>query len=152
MDHTASGHRRRGPRALLGLALALLALGACKKDSSAPEVAAERFVAHVARGDARAIWDSLTEGAQARLRARHEALVEATGGDRDPEAIVEGLHLEALGEAETPVVVSPLGDRVTVRLSSPRGSTDLELVRDGAGWKVDLTLTSSVADEDPQGQ
>ena len=130
---------------------AALPLAACNKDVGSPEVAAERFFARVRAKDHRAIWDSLSKDARQRLRDRHAKLVEATGDADDPEAIIDALGLVALSESKTPVIVSPLGDRVTVRLSGPRGSTDLHLVREGPDWKVDLTatLTSSVADEHP---
>lgn len=129
----------------------LLAAPACKKDEASPEAAAERFLRQVRAQDARGIWGSLTDDARTQLRDRHATLAEATGDAAEPEAIIAALGLTALSEAKTPVVVSPLGDRVTVRASSPRGSTDLHLVRVGTGWKVDLlrSLTSSVADENP---
>ncbi len=128
----------------------LLSLAGCKTDSASPEAAAERFFNHVRMRDSDAVWDALSEGSQSKLRDRHQAL-SATTGD-DPTAILSSLKLNALGAQEKPVVVSPLGDQVIVRLSGPRGSTDLHLVRQGPAWKVDLWRSLSLGDQDPQGQ
>lgn len=125
---------------------------ACKTDAGSPEAASERFFTHVRMRDSEAVWADLSTESQTQLRDRHETLRAITGDAGDPDAILGALGLVALGEQKTPVVVSPLGDRVTVRLSGPRGSTDLFLVRQGPDWKVDLWRTLSLADQDPQGQ
>lgn len=138
-------------RSLPLLIALILAFSACKRDETSPEATAERFFANVRAKDATSIWNGLTDDSRKQLRDRHEALAEATGDPVDPKAIVAGLGLTALADGKNPVVVSPLGDRVTVRTSGPLGSTDLHLVREGGTWKVDLmrSLTSSVTNEHP---
>lgn len=133
------------------LAVLMLSFG-CNTKAVSPEDAAETFFRHINRGNSDAIWASLTSDSQRRLTDRHELVRVPTGADASPRAILGSLSLFPLGQHGTPTVVSPLGDRVTVRLSGPRGNTDLYLVREGPDWKVDLWRVLSLGDENAQGQ
>ncbi|MCA9552778.1 MAG: hypothetical protein KC933_22280 [Myxococcales bacterium] len=132
-------------RPLFTLALLALALNlGCAKPEPTPEEAAARFLATVRAGQARQVWGMLTASSQADLTARYQALQAAQGAQEKPgEApspvdVLRSFGLNALGSARNPVVASPLGDHVVVRLTGARGSTDLHLLREQGGWKVDL--------------
>ncbi len=133
------------------LAILVLSFG-CKTEVVSPEDAAETFFTNVSRGNDDAVWASLTADSQRQLTDRHATQLAHGGKSLSATTILGSLSLFPLGQHNPPTVVSPLGDRVTVRLSGPRGNTDLYLVREGPDWKVDLWRVLSLGDENAQGQ
>lgn len=131
------------PRPLvLALAGALvLSLGGCDDAPKGPEEVAERFMALTQAGGPKAraaAWALLTPAAQETLRARARALAEAAGESpkEDGAQILARLDLEVVASPGTATVVSPPGERATVRFSGGSGKLHLERV-DGR-WRVDL--------------
>jgi hypothetical protein len=134
------------------LALTLVAaLAGCQEPEPTPEDAAARFGAYVRAGQLREVWGLLTEASRAELSARHQALLDAqgrpaAGAAPDPVEILNSFGLSTLGAAKAPVIASPLGEHVVVRVAGPRGSADLHLRREDGAWKVDLMRSLAPVD------
>lgn len=125
------------------LAVALSLAGGCRQAADQPEQALERFLAAVAAGRADEAWGALSSASKAALLARHEALARAGGRDATAaspaETLFEELDLRLLAQPESVVVVSPLGNTVTLRVTVKDGpSTEIRMVREERGWSVDL--------------
>ncbi len=121
------------------LAGLLLASG-CQK-AGTPEGAYLAFAEASERGDAAAAFGALSTPAQNELRARAEAASKASGGSikADPAALVFTFtgRPSGISNART---LSVEGDRAVVEVTANGSTARVPMVREQAGWKVDLPL------------
>ena len=124
-------------------AAVVAAILGCPAEPETPESRVRVFMTDVSRGDDDRIVASLSSERLEWLEARWRKL--HSDPDPGPEALLSTTRLTALGPVETVVLVSPPGDRATVRVTVEGGaSTEIRLVRE-QGWRVDLPRTLSVA-------
>jgi hypothetical protein len=134
-----------------------LALAACRPAPDSPQSVLEGFLADLEYGRAQSAWKRLAPDSQAWLETRWLELRRAEAPDREPKAPEPGallfdlLDLTLLQAPESVAVVSPPGDRVTLRVSVEGGrSAEVRLVRHDDRWKVDLVSTLQL-DRSPTG-
>lgn len=132
-----------GPLAL-ALSAALLAglASGCNNQRETPEDALRRFISDVKQHRLQQAWGALSTASKADLEERAKALADAAGdkSERKPERLlVEQLELLVLRSPESISVASRLDKDVVLRVSVEGGeSANVHMVREGAGWKVDL--------------
>ncbi|MCK6551547.1 hypothetical protein L6R52_37280 [Myxococcota bacterium] len=143
--HTEASSRRRLARrshllALAGLALATAA--ACRPAAPTPEETLRTFLGDLRGGRPDSAWAALSEATKKTLEERHAALAAASGRPAEPrpaKLLYDELGVMTLSVPESIAVVSPPGHEVTLRVTVKDGrSSDVRLVREGSGWKIDL--------------
>lgn len=132
------------PSATPLLLLALLALGGCNRDRyDTPEHAYTSFHRKVQRREFSKAYAALSEQTRAALASRAEAVAQASGGAVKPEP-------QALFFANVPPpadvtgvkLMRSEGDAAVVQvLSSSNPPSEVRMVREPSGWKVDLTAS-----------
>jgi len=116
-----------------------IAASACAEVQT-PEGALEAFLEDAQRGRwARAAERVSADGLEW-LRSRHAALHgEAEAKAADPEALFDAVGLQVEQAPDSIVVVSPMGQRVTLRATVDEGrSAEFPMVEEDGTWKVDL--------------
>ncbi|MBJ6759382.1 hypothetical protein JGU66_01320 [Myxococcaceae bacterium JPH2] len=132
------------------LLLVLLALGGCSVGQpDTPMKAYRTFHGHAQRGlsqrdeqDLQKAYAALSQGTQQTLAKRAQQVSEASGGTVKPEPL-------ALFFANVPPppdvtevsLVRQEGDEATVLVRSSGGTSEVRMVREPSGWKVDLSAS-----------
>ncbi len=142
----------------LGLSLILPAT-ACRKQTPGPEETLEQFISSLSSRRAKQAYGMLSEDSRKQLKARRDRLAKAAGIEAkyDPfQMLFQDMDLVVLGSPGKPVVVSPVGDRMRLRVplktegmkeGQPMASAEFDVVKEAGAWKVDLAgaLTSTSA-------
>ncbi len=118
-------------------------LGACAQAVESPEDVLESFLQEVSFGRLDKAAERLSRSTRDALSRRYHEMRERTGlPPKEPEPadlLSEGLDLTVLNSAESIVVVSPLGDSVTLRATVEGGaSAEVFMVREDGAWRIDL--------------
>jgi hypothetical protein len=123
------------------LLLALLALGGCDRPSSMPpDKAYQAFLEHVRRGDEKKAWAVLSQPTQEALKARAEAAAKASGGavKADPVAFFFA-NVPPPADVTEVSLLSEAGDVAEVGVVASNVESQVRMVREPSGWKLDLT-------------
>jgi hypothetical protein len=123
------------------LLLALLALGGCNRPRYDTPVEAYRtFHRHAQRGDARAAYASLSQPTQQVLQERARAVAQASDGVVRADAMTFFFaNVPPPVDVTEVTLLSEEGDVATVGVVSSAGMSQVRMVREPSGWKVDLT-------------
>ena len=123
------------------LLLALLALGGCNRPSyTTPDKAYQSFLEALRRGDEKTAWSSLSQPTQEALKARAEAAAQASGGavKADPVAFFFATVPPPADVTEVSLLREE-GDVAEVGVVSSNVKSQVRMVREPSGWKIDLT-------------
>ncbi|WNG34511.1 hypothetical protein F0U60_13275 [Archangium minus] len=123
------------------LLLALLALGGCNRPSyETPVKAYQTFHRAVQRGDEKTAYAVLSQPTQEALKARAQAAADASGGavKADPVAFFFA-NVPPPADVTEVSLSSEEGDVAKVTVVSSNGKSQVRMVREPAGWKIDLT-------------
>jgi hypothetical protein len=128
--------------ALAAAALAAAVLGrSCAVAAPGPEAAVRALVQAARAGDRRAVWELLSPDTQARLTEGARRATDLVGSSRR----YRPLDLISIGSSEDvppPIEIRTLsqaGDRATVEIISAGEPAQIQLVRVGRRWTIDLT-------------
>ncbi|MFL5356811.1 hypothetical protein [Archangium sp.] len=131
----------RLPPAMSLLLLALLALAGCNRPNyETPVKAYQSFLQSAQRGDDKKAYAALSQPTQELLQARAQAAATASGGavKADPVAF----FFANVPPPADVTQVSPSGEEggvATVSVKSSNGTSQVRMVREPTGWKIDLT-------------
>jgi hypothetical protein len=123
------------------LLLALLALGGCKRPSyTTPDKAYQAFLEHLRQGDEKKAYAVLSQPTQEALKARAEAAAKASGGavKADPLAFFFA-NVPPPADVTEVSLLSEEGDVAVVGVVSSNVKSQVQMVREPSGWKIDLT-------------
>lgn len=123
------------------LLLALFTLGGCNKANyETPESAYESFLNHVKLGEDRKAYAVLSQPTQQALQTRAEAAAKASGGavKADPVAFFFA-NVPPPADVSKVSLSSMEGDVAKVSVNSSSGTSQVRMVREPTGWKIDLT-------------
>ncbi|PTL78557.1 DUF4878 domain-containing protein [Vitiosangium sp. GDMCC 1.1324] len=123
------------------LLLALLALGGCNRTSyDTPEKAYKSFLQAVQRGDEKAAYAVLSQPTQEALKARAQAAADASAGavKADPVAFFFA-NVPPPADVTEVTLSSQEGDVAKVSVVFSNGKSQVRMVREPTGWKIDLT-------------
>jgi hypothetical protein len=123
------------------LLLALLALGGCDRSSSMPpDKTYQAFLEHVRRGDEKKAYAVLSQPTQEALKARAEAAAKASGGavKADPVAFFFA-NVPPPADVTEVSLLSEEGAVAEVGVVSSNVKSQVRMVREPSGWKIDLT-------------
>jgi hypothetical protein len=123
------------------LLLALLTLGGCGRTGyDTPDKAYKSFHAHARNGEYKAAWGVLSKPTQDALQQRAQAAAQASGGavKADPLAFFFA-NVPPPADVTEVTLASEEGDVATVGVVSSSGKSQVRMVREPSGWKVDLT-------------
>ncbi|WP_375767307.1 hypothetical protein NR798_37365 [Archangium gephyra] len=123
------------------LLLAMLALGGCNRPSTTtPDKAYQAFLEALRRGDEKTAWSVLSQPSQEALKARAEAAAKASGGavKADPVAFFFA-NVPPPPDVTGVSVLSEEGDVAEVEVVSSNVKSQVRMVREPSGWKIDLT-------------
>lgn len=129
----------RRPLSLL-LPLVLAALAACNRAPTGPVDTYRAFHARVKKGQAREAYALLSEPTQQALDARARAMGQALGSQEPPDpAALLFANARPPGDVTEITLVREEGSAATVRVVSSGAPSDVRMVREPSGWKLDLT-------------
>lgn len=131
----------RLPTATTLLLLALLALGGCNRANyETPVNAYKSFLQSAQRGDDKKAYGALSQATQDQLQARAEAAARASGGavKADPVAFFFA-NVPPPADVTEVSLSSEEGDVAKVSVKSSNGTSQIRMVREPTGWKIDLT-------------
>jgi hypothetical protein len=123
------------------LLLLLLALGACNRPSyETPVKAYQTFHRAAQRGEYKAAWSALSKPTQEALQARAQTVAQSSGGAvrADPVAFFFA-NVPPPADVTEVSLLKEDGDVAAVSVVSPSGKSQVRMVREPSGWKVDLT-------------
>jgi hypothetical protein len=123
------------------LLLALLALGGCDRTSNkTPDKAYQGFLENLRRGDEKSAYATLSQPTQEALKARAQAAAQASGGavKADPVAFFFA-NVPPPADVTEVSLLSEEGDVAEVGVVSSNGKSQVRMVREPSGWKIDLT-------------
>jgi hypothetical protein len=130
---------------ILALGSAVSALDACAENKAQPEDVLKKFLGDVRAHRSDQAWALLSESSRKELERRHREIAKAAAKSGDAakgtleEMLFEDLGLMMLNPPESVAVVSPPGPEATLRVTVKDGrSAEVRMVKEGAGWKVDL--------------
>jgi hypothetical protein len=129
------------PSALPLLLLALLTLGGCNRPSyDTPVKAYQTFLRAVQRGDEKTAYAVLSQPTQAALKARAQAATEASSGavKADPLAFFF-TNVPPPADVTEITLASEEGDVANIGVVSSNTKSQVRMVRESSGWKIDLT-------------
>ena len=131
----------RRSSALPLLVLALLALGACNRPSyESPVKAYNTFLRAVQRDDEKTAYASLSQATQEALKARAQAVAQASGNVVKPEpAAFFFANVPPPTDVKEVSLASEQGEVASVSVVSSSGKSEVRMTREASGWKVDLT-------------
>ncbi len=123
------------------LLLALPVLEGCKRPgASSPEDAYRAFVQLLQRNESRKAYAVLSKGTQEALDARAQAVAKATdGGAQEEAATFFFANVPVPTDVTEVTLLSEEGDVARVGVVSSAGKSEVRMVREASGWKVDLT-------------
>ncbi|MCY1081159.1 hypothetical protein [Archangium lansingense] len=123
------------------LLLALLALGGCDRPSSLPpDKAYLVFLEHMRRQDEKKAYAFLSQPTQEALKSRAEAAAKASGGAVKADPVAFFFANVPLPPDVTGVsVLNEEGDVAVVVVDSSNVKSQVRMVREPSGWKIDLT-------------
>jgi hypothetical protein len=127
-------------KSLLLLTAALL-LGACSQPRfDTPVVAYQSFHRLVQRQEYEQAWQALSEPSRQALAARSRALSEASqGGVKDDPMAFFFTNAARVPDVTDVTLLSEEGERATVRVLTAAGASEVRMVREPSGWRLDLT-------------
>jgi hypothetical protein len=123
------------------LLLVLLALGGCKQlRPNTPVTSYEDFHEAVQKGEYRAAYAILSQPTQQALQARAKTVADASGGTvkADPVAFFFA-NVPTPADVTKVSLTSEEGEVARVEVVSSAGKSEVRMVREPSGWKVDLT-------------
>jgi hypothetical protein len=123
------------------LLLLLLGLGGCNRDSyDTPVKAYQTFHRAVQRREPKIAYGSLSKPTQDALQARAQTVAQASGGavKADPVALFFA-NVPPPADVTEVTLLSEEGDVAQVGVVSSTGKSQVRMVREPSGWKVDLT-------------
>jgi hypothetical protein len=123
------------------LLLALLALGGCNRPSfTTPDKAYQSFLEALRRGDEKTAWSVLSQPTQEALKARAESAAKASGGTvkADPVAFFFA-NVPPPPDVTEVSLLREEGDVAEVGVVSSNVKSQVRMVREPSGWKIDLT-------------
>ena len=121
--------------------LALLALGGCDRSSALPpDKVYQSFLEQVRRGDEKKAYALLSQPTQQALQARAEAAARASAGavKADPLAFFFA-NVPPPADVTEVSLLSEEGDVAQVGVVSSGVESQVRMVREPSGWKIDLT-------------
>ena len=121
--------------------LALLALGGCNRPSyDTPVQAYQSFHRAVQRGEQKAAYSALSQPTQEALQKRAQAVAQASGGTvkAEPQSFFFA-NVPPPADVTEVTLASEEGDMATISVVSSNGKSQVRMVRESSGWKVDLT-------------
>ena len=128
-------------RSLVAFAWGLLLLLACHPPVPDTPVASYlAFLKDVRAGDSQAAYQLLSSNTRQALEAQAKRVEQASGGSLkgDPAALL--FHPEvARAQPDDVQVVKQEGDSAVLKVSTDGGAQQIRMVREQAGWKIDLT-------------
>ncbi|HLM43934.1 MAG TPA: hypothetical protein VK458_08705 [Myxococcaceae bacterium] len=123
------------------LLLVLLALGGCNRPSyETPVKTYQTFHRAVQYGEYKVAYASLSQPTQEALQARAKTVADASGGTvkADPVAFFFA-NVPLPADVTEVTLLSEEGDAAKVSVVSSTGKSQVQMVREPSGWKVDLT-------------
>jgi hypothetical protein len=123
------------------LLLVLLALGGCNRPSYETPVKSYRtFHRAVQYGELKTAYASLSQSTQEALQARARTVADASGGavKADPVAFFFA-NVPLPADVTDVSLLSEEGDVARVVVVSSAGKSEVRMVRELSGWKLDLT-------------
>lgn len=127
--------------AIAAIALAVAVVGrGCGVTTPGPEAAVRSFVQAARAGDRRAVWQLLSPATQQAIESEAQKSTDLVGSSTRYEA----LDLISIGSSDdvpppTDIrMVSQRGDRAVVEVAGAAGRAQLELVRVGGRWRIDM--------------
>ncbi|MFY0529263.1 hypothetical protein ACN28I_40900 [Archangium gephyra] len=123
------------------LLLAVLVLGGCNRPSyTTPDKAYQSFLEALRRGDEKTAWSVLSQPTQEALKARAETAAKASGGTvkADPLAFFFA-NVPPPPDVTEVSLLSEEGDVAEVGVVSSNVKSQVRMVREPSGWKIDLT-------------
>jgi hypothetical protein len=123
------------------LLLLLMALGGCNRPSyETPVKAYQTFHRAAQRGESKEAWSALSKPTQEALQARAETVAQASGGavKADPVAFFFA-NVPPPADVTEVTLLSEDGEVAKVSVVSSTGKSQVRMVREPSGWKVDLT-------------
>jgi hypothetical protein len=123
------------------LLLFLLALGGCNRNKfDTPQNAYTSFHGMVRRGELKQAYGALSQATRDAFSARIQALKETSGGTvkSEPHELFF-VNSPPLSDVTEITLVREEGDVATVRVLSSGQAREVRLVREGSGWKIDLS-------------
>ncbi len=123
------------------LLLVLLALGGCNRlGPNTPEKSYTDFHTAVQYGEAKNAYALLSQPTQQALQARAKTVADASGGTvkADPVAFFFA-NVPTPADVTKVSLLSMEGDAARVEVISSTGKSEVRMVREPSGWKVDLT-------------
>jgi hypothetical protein len=131
----------RLPVTPLLLLLALPILGGCNRPRfDTPVNAYTSFHRFAQRGELKAAYAALSQPTQRVLEERAQAVSKASGGSvkADPVAFFFA-NVPPPADVTQVTLSGEEGDVATVSVVSSKGKSEVRMVREPSGWKVDLT-------------
>jgi len=131
----------RLPPAMPLLLLALLAFGGCNRPSyDTPVEAYHAFHRAVQRGEYKAAHAALSKPTQEILLAQAQAAAQASAGAVRPDPVAFFFaNVPPPPDVTEVALLSEEGDVAKVSVTSSNGKSQVRMVREPSGWKVDLT-------------
>ncbi|HEX8826428.1 MAG TPA: hypothetical protein VF794_41385 [Archangium sp.] len=123
------------------LLLVLLALGGCNRPSyETPVKSYQTFHRAVQRGEYKLAYATLSKPTQEALQAQAETVAKSSGGavKADPLAFFFA-NVPPPADVTEVTLLSEEGDVAKVGVVSSIGKSQVRMVREPSGWKVDLT-------------
>ena len=125
----------------LPLLLAALLLAACNQPRyDTPVSAYQSFHRLVQRHEYEQAWEALSQPSRQALAERSRALAEASQGSvKDDPVAFFFTNATRLPDVTDVTLLSEEGDRAVVRVLGPAGASEVRMVREPSGWRLDLT-------------
>jgi hypothetical protein len=122
------------------LVLLLLGTGCNRPSYDTPVKAYQTFHRSVQRREAKTAYGSLSKATQDALQARAQAVAQASGGavKADPVALFFA-NVPPPADVTEVTLLSEEGDVAKVSVVSSTGKSQVQMVHEPSGWKVDLT-------------
>jgi hypothetical protein len=122
------------------LLLLLLGLGCNRPSYDTPVKAYETFHRSVQRRELKTAYGTLSKPTQDALQARAQTVAQASGGavKADPVAFFFA-NVPPPADVTKVTLLSEEGDVARVGVVSSTGKSQVRMVREPSGWKVDLT-------------
>jgi hypothetical protein len=125
------------------LLFALLALGGCNRlQPDSPVGAYQAFHRHVQRGELPKAYAGLSAPAQQALKQKAQRVSEASGGMVKPEPLALFFaNVPVPPDVEEVTLLRQEGDAATVAVRSAGRSSEVRMVKEPSGWKVDISAS-----------
>ena len=123
------------------LLLALLVLGGCDRIGyKTPDKAYQAFLEAMRKGDEKTAYAILSQPTQEALKARAQTAAQASGGavKADPVAFFFA-NVPPPADVTEVSLLSEEGDVAEVGVVSSSGKSQIRMIREPSGWKIDLT-------------